>query len=80
MRHNSAMAADRITQQAIELVAENRIRQAMEEGQFDNLPGLHQPIPDLDLPYDPDWWIKQWVRREVLSREIAEGGAARRKE
>lgn len=67
------MAQDRITQRAIELVAENRIRQAVEEGQFEGLPGLHEPIPDVDDPYDPDWWVKRWVRRESLSRQLVQG-------
>lgn len=62
-----------ISRRAVELIADNRIRQAMEEGQFDNLPGLGQPIPDIDEPYDPMWWVKKWMKRENLSAEIAQG-------
>ena len=62
-----------ISRSAVELIAEHRIRQAMEEGQFDNLPGLGKPIPDIDEPYDPLWWVRKWVRREQLGRELAEG-------
>jgi hypothetical protein len=65
------MSQDRFTRRAIELVAENRIRQAIEEGHFDNLPGHGQPIPDIDEPYDPDWWVKQWIRREKVGNLIA---------
>lgn len=38
----------------------------MEAGEFDDLPGTGKPIPDLDRPYDPAWWAKEWVRREDL--------------
>ena len=65
------MSQDRFTRRAIELVAENRIRQAIEEGQFDNLSGQGQPIPDIDEPYDPLWWVKKWVRREQMGNPIA---------
>jgi hypothetical protein len=62
-----------ISRRAVELLSDNRIRQAIEEGKFDDLPGLGKPIPDIDEPYDPDWWIKKWVKREKLGRELAEG-------
>jgi len=59
-------------------LAENRIRKAMERGDFDGLPGLGKPIPDLDAPYDELWWIRKWIAREGLEpvQELrAEGGA-----
>ena len=62
-----------LSRSAVELIAENRIRQAMEEGKFDDLPGFGKPIPDIDEPYDPLWWVRQWMRREKLGRELAEG-------
>ena len=62
-----------ISRRAVELIADNRVRQAMEEGQFDDLPGLGKPIPDIDEPYDPMWWVKKWMKRENLSAEIAQG-------
>ncbi|HKV12467.1 MAG TPA: DUF1992 domain-containing protein [Thermoanaerobaculia bacterium] len=65
------MSQDRFTRRAIELVAENRIRQAIEEGQFDNLSGQGQPIADIDEPYDPLWWVKKWIRREQMGNLIA---------
>lgn len=54
-------------------MAENRIRDAMERGDFEALEGEGQPLPDLDEPYDPNWWIKKWMRRERLSEEVKEG-------
>jgi hypothetical protein len=62
-----------ISRRAVGALAENRIQQAVEEGKFDGLPGLGKPIPDIDEPYDPDWWIRKWVRRERLGRELAAG-------
>ncbi|HEX3130222.1 MAG TPA: DUF1992 domain-containing protein [Thermoanaerobaculia bacterium] len=67
------MSQDRFTRRAIERISENRIQTAIEEGQFDNLPGFGKPIPDIDEPYDPMWWVRQWVRREGMSRVLAEG-------
>ena len=50
----------------IERVAEDKIRAAIEEGKFDNLPGHGKPIADIDEPYDPTWWVKRWIDRERL--------------
>ena len=66
------MSANRLARGAIEIVAENRIREAIEAGQFENLAGLGLPIEDIDEPYDPDWWVKKWIRREAMSRTLAE--------
>jgi hypothetical protein len=42
---------------------ERQIREAMERGEFDHLPGAGKPIPDLDAEYDPGWWARRWVER-----------------
>ena len=44
-----------------------QIRQAMERGDFDNLPGAGKPIKDLGTQHDPDWWIKKLVEREKIT-------------
>jgi hypothetical protein len=31
------------------------------------LPGAGKPLPNLDEVYDPDWWVKQLVKREQVS-------------
>ncbi|MEA2605119.1 MAG: hypothetical protein QOF89_6111 [Acidobacteriota bacterium] len=62
----------RFSSRVTQVVAENRIREAIEEGKFDNLPGMGQPIPDIDEPYDPDWWVKKWIRREQVGQVLAE--------
>jgi hypothetical protein len=46
---------------------EEIIQRAQDEGAFKDLPGAGKPLPDLDQPYDPDWWTKQLVRREKIS-------------
>lgn len=51
---------------AWDVIAEERIRAAQEEGRFDNLPGFGKPIPDLDRR-DPNWWIKRKLKAERLS-------------
>ncbi len=42
---------------------DRQIREAIERGDFDNLPGAGEP---LQLDDDPDWWIKAKIARENL--------------
>ncbi len=44
-----------------------QIRQAMERGDFDNLPGAGKPIEGLGETYDPEWWLKKLVEREHIA-------------
>ena len=53
-------------------LVERQIREAMERGEFDDLPGSGRPIEDLDRPYDPGWWARRWIRRERLLDEARE--------
>ena len=46
---------------------ERKIRESMERGDFDNLPGSGRPLPDLDQPYDELWWLRKKLRDEKLS-------------
>jgi hypothetical protein len=48
-------------------LAEERIKSAQAEGQFENLPGFGQPIPGIDAPHDELWWVKDKLKREQLS-------------
>jgi hypothetical protein len=45
---------------------DRKIREAQEEGAFDALPGFGKPIPDLEGPEDPNWWVKKKLREEKL--------------
>ena len=46
---------------------EQQIREAQDRGLFENLPGAGKPLPDLDEPHDPMWWVKRKLRDEKLS-------------
>jgi hypothetical protein len=47
---------------------EAQIRRAQDEGQFDNLAGAGKPLRLTDS-HDPDWWVKEFVRRENIDTE-----------
>lgn len=38
----------------------------MERGEFDNLPGEGQPLPNLNGRDDENWWVKGFLEREDL--------------
>lgn len=61
----SAVAAARMRQQSqwVDL----QVKQAMERGEFDDLPGQGKPIEGLGGHHDPDWWLKKLVEREKVS-------------
>ncbi len=46
---------------------ERLIREAESRGEFDDLSGAGQPIPDLDEPYDDAWWLRRKLRDEKVS-------------
>lgn len=46
---------------------EIQIQRAINDGEFENLPSAGKPIPGIDRPHDPDWWLKKLVERERLS-------------
>jgi hypothetical protein len=50
-----------------ESFVEEQIRQAYEDGEFDNLPGFGKPLPSLNEPDDENWWLKRKLRQENLS-------------
>lgn len=60
-----AAAAARMQQQ--HLWVDLQVRQAMERGEFDDLPGQGKPIEGLSEEHDPDWWLKRLVEREKVS-------------
>ena len=46
---------------------DRQIREGMERGDFDGLPGHGKPLRDLDRPRDELWWVKDKLRREEVS-------------
>jgi hypothetical protein len=47
--------------------AERQIREAMERGEFDDLPGAGKPLPNIDQPNDEMWWLREKLRQENVS-------------
>jgi hypothetical protein len=43
---------------------ERQIREGMERGEFDGLPGHGKPMRDLDKPRDELWWVRDKLQRE----------------
>lgn len=39
------------------------IREAMERGEFDDLPGKGRPLPGQGEIDGEGWWIRRWVER-----------------
>ena len=64
-RASRAAARARIEQQ--QTWVDLQVRQAMERGEFENLPGAGKPIEGLGAQHDPDWWLKKLVERERIT-------------
>jgi hypothetical protein len=47
--------------------AERQVRVAQEQGAFEDLPGIGEPLPEAGEEWDPDWWLKQKLAREQIS-------------
>jgi hypothetical protein len=47
-----------------ESVVDQQIRAAQERGDFDDLPGRGQPLPDWGRPDDENWWLRRYLHRE----------------
>jgi hypothetical protein len=65
----SAMS-DRVplmSERAVQIAAEHKLRAAIAAGEFDNLPGFGKPSPVIDEPYDPMWWVRRKLKREEVS-------------
>ena len=45
---------------------ERLIREGIERGEFDDLPGRGRPLAGLDEPRDDLWWVRDKLRREEL--------------
>ena len=59
-------------------IADRKIREAMEEGAFDNLAGTGRPLPEEDAPgADPSLWMAHHIMKNsrVVPAWIEEGNA-----
>ncbi|SNT45830.1 J-domain-containing protein [Rhodococcoides kyotonense] len=52
-----------------ESFVDKQIREAQEQGAFENLEGAGKPIPKGTGPNDELWWIKGYLKRENLSTD-----------
>ena len=52
--------------QSWESFAERRVRDAIEAGDFQNLPGFGKPIPDIDEPWDENSWVRKKLKAEEV--------------
>lgn len=50
--------------QRVESIAERKVREAIERGEFDDLDGQGKPLKLGDR--DPNWWVKGLLEREQL--------------
>ena len=57
---------------------ERQVREAIERGEFDNLPGAGKPIPGINGREDEDWWVNSFLGREQLSMPLPTTLALRR--
>jgi hypothetical protein len=46
---------------------EKQIREGIERGEFDDLPGAGKPLTDVGDHHDDLWWVKQKLKREEVS-------------
>jgi hypothetical protein len=58
--------------------AERQVREAIDRGEFDNLPGAGKPIPGLTGRDDEDWWVKRFLEREQLEMPLPTSLALRK--
>ena len=52
-----------------ESLIEQKIREAQERGDFDDLPGMGKPLPGRGTPDDDLWWVRGYLQREGISGE-----------
>jgi hypothetical protein len=55
---------------AIRLLADRRIEQAMEQGNFDNLPGMGQPLELDEAPVDENAKMTWWALRILKQNDF----------
>lgn len=64
-----------ISESTFRRVAEDKLHAALDQGDFDNLPGLGKPSPLIDQPYHPLWWVMRKLHQEQLLPKKPSPGA-----
>ncbi|MEE8376204.1 MAG: DUF1992 domain-containing protein [Acidimicrobiia bacterium] len=49
-----------------EKLVDRLIREAMQAGEFDDLPGAGKPISGAGTTDDEYWWFRDWVKRNQI--------------
>ena len=49
-----------------ENLVDRLIREAMESGDFNDLPGAGKPLPGAGTADDEYWWLRDWVKRNQI--------------
>ena len=57
---------------------ERQVREAIERGEFDNLPGAGRPLSSINGREDENWWVKSLLEREQLPMPLPTSLALRR--
>jgi hypothetical protein len=52
-----------IDPEQVETTSDRVIREAMEAGDFEDLPGQGKPIPGAGTVDDEMWWVRSWLKR-----------------
>lgn len=55
---------------------ERVIREAMAAGEFDDLPGMGEPIPGAGTSDDDMWWVRRWIERNRAKGQTGSSSAA----
>lgn len=70
----------RMSDESREPWLESLMKRALDEGDVSRLEGHGKPLESLDGNYDPDWWLKDKMKREKLSSAPREFELRRRVE
>jgi hypothetical protein len=54
---------DRPQRETYESLPERLIREAIEAGDFDELPGAGKPLRGAGVADDDLWWVRDWLKR-----------------
>ncbi|MBW3666631.1 MAG: DUF1992 domain-containing protein [Actinobacteria bacterium] len=63
-----------MTDGSAEMYVDRLIREAMERGELDDLPGTGKPIPGAGKADDQWWWFRRWVQRNGIDPGSPPGG------
>ena len=57
---------------------EAQINKARRDGAFEHIEGRGKPLPGLDKPTEPNWWVNKLIKREKLQAILPDTLALKR--